>query len=234
MKNTTPDPLRRVFYWVLNMSQASKAMAKAIIDAAAPEFKYRTDEWMLFLCQDVLAGFGRNLDTPWDEYRLEKIRTLTALYAQLVIENPFSDVLGETYMEMVTGNKYLGQFFTPKPLATMCAQTTFNTIKQNGIVRILEPAAGSGVMLLAACEHINKAHRALDRVAITAIDLDGLCAHMTATQLLANSYIHATIGEITVLRGDALANKDFTVIAATPRIDVTAPLTVQQEEFCLA
>ena len=81
-----------------------------------------------------------------------------------------------------------------------------DAIPASRFIRVLEPAAGAGVMLLAACGVIVTTHgaAALRRCSFTAIDLDALCAQMTACQLLANGALHGALGELLVYRGNAL------------------------------
>lgn len=54
-----------------------------------------------------------------------------------------SDVLGELYTQWNMSNKYKGQFFTPKHVASFMAQITNPT---RG--RIIDQCCGSGVMLV--------------------------------------------------------------------------------------
>jgi hypothetical protein len=107
--------------------------------------------------------------------------------------------------------KWLGQFFTPQTVADCIAQITFHDLDlddepANRFIRVMEPASGAGVMLLAACQTVVAEHRAdaLRRFSFTAVDLDGLCAGMTACQLLANGTMHGAIGELVVYQGNVL------------------------------
>jgi hypothetical protein len=70
------------------------------IERLAGNGRYRGDEWLRWLTQDVLAGFGKRLDKPWDAYQHERLFMLSGLYAQLVAANPWQDILGPTYMEL--------------------------------------------------------------------------------------------------------------------------------------
>ena len=185
---------------------------------------YRPDEWLYFLCQDVLAGFGRRLQQPWDEERQEALYALSSLYGNLVGEHPWKDILGPTYMELGSSGqqRWLGQYFTPQTVASCMAEMQLADAELDAHlhsktrIRVMEPACGSGVMLLAACDGVQRHHgvSALQQFALTAIDLDCLCAEMTATQLLANATLHGALGEVHVYQGNALTHADMHVIVS--------------------
>ena len=206
------------------------------IERLAREGRYRPDEWLGFLVQDVLAGFGKRLERPWDEYQSERLRKLSKQYAQLVIDHPWQDILGTTYMELGSHGqrRWLAQYFSPQTVADCMAQIIFQDLDldeepANGFIRIMEPACGAGVMLLAACGLIATQHgpQALRRCSFTAIDLDGRCAGMTACQMLANGTIHGALGELVVYQGNALGpDSELEVVihwVATPRFERAEP-----------
>ncbi len=87
-----------------------------------------------------------------------------------------SDVLGELYMQWNMSNKYKGQFFTPKHVASFMAQITNPT---GG--RILDPSCGSGVMLVEAIKTMK--HDDLDKATFYGQDIDLTCVKMTALNL---------------------------------------------------
>ena len=199
------------------------------IERLSRDGRHRPDEWLRFLVEDVLAGFGKRLATPWSAYHQERLFRLSGRYARLVAENPWRDILGGTYMELAShGQKqWLGQFFTPHAVATLMAEISFNDLDldrhpKDRFITVLEPAAGAGVMLLAAGRLIAGRYGAdaLRRFSFTAIDLDGLCAGMTACQLIANATLHGAIGELVVYRGNSLGpESDLEVVihrVATP------------------
>jgi type I restriction-modification system DNA methylase subunit len=116
--------------------------------------------------------------------------------------------------------KYLGQFFTPWPIATLMSAMTMDDHPPDKLIRICEPACGSGVMMLA---FVNRALQqwgrdALQRLSVTCCDLDSYCARITAVQLVANCNLHnIQLAEILVLHGNSLLpwEKMDTVIHAT-------------------
>ena len=183
------------------------------IERLSRDGRHRPDEWLRFLVEDVLAGFGKRLETPWSEYHRECLFRLSGRYARLVAENPWRDILGGTYMELAShGQKqWLGQFFTPHAVASLTAEMSFHDLDlerhpNDRFVTVLEPAAGAGAMLLGAARVIAVRYGAdaLRRFSFTAVDLDGLCAGMTACQLLANATFHGALGEVVVYHGNSL------------------------------
>lgn len=87
-----------------------------------------------------------------------------------------SDVLGELYMQWNMSNKYSGQFFTPKHVASFMAQIT--NPKEG---RILDPCCGSGVMLVEVIKTMK--HEDLDKAVFYGQDIDLTCVKMTALNL---------------------------------------------------
>ena len=207
------------------------------IERLAADGHYRPDEWLRFLTMDVLAGFGQRLETPWDAYRTERLYALAQRYGALVAENPWQDMLGGAYMEMSSHGhrRWLGQYFTPAPIAACMARMTVHDLDLDAVpasrfVTVLEPASGAGAMLLAVCDAVatDFGPDALRRFSLTAIDLDPLCAQMTACQLLANGAFHGAVGELLVYRGNALsADSDLEAVihmAAAPRFERPEPI----------
>ncbi|NEX19858.1 N-6 DNA methylase [Thiorhodococcus mannitoliphagus] len=201
----------------------ARVLARELETLANRGHRYRPDEWLTFLCQDVLAGFGRRLAQPWDEERHERLFQLSRTYAALVAEHPWTDLLGAVYMELSSRGqqRWLGQFFTPPAVASCMAELQLadldDRLTTDGtLIRVLEPAAGSGVMLLALCQVVLKRHgrAALNRLSLTAVDLDPLCAAMTATQLLANAVLHGSLGELRVDHGNSLSGELFETLVA--------------------
>ena len=63
------------------------------------------------------------------------------------LDDPYSDILGEFFMNNITRGAN-GQYFTPMPICEMMAQMQFENTSEDG-KRVLDPACGSGRMLLA-------------------------------------------------------------------------------------
>lgn len=110
------------------------------------------------------------------------------------------DILGFIYMNFVVGNsqrKYSGQFFTPYPLAKFMSDAAFGTANkddeylktysENRLLKIAEPACGSGVMVMAAVEWLRRnapKFWATGNWFIHANDLDRTCTQMCQLNLM--------------------------------------------------
>lgn len=107
-------------------------------------------------------------------------------FAQLLLEmnKTQDDILGQVYMDWNISNKYRGQFFTPKHVASMMAKML------NPKGRILDPCCGSGVMLIEAIKTMDK--ETLEQSLICGQDIDITCVKMCALNLLffnVNGYV---------------------------------------------
>ena len=206
---------------------------QGLVDAMCKNHRYPAHDLFSWLLDDVLADLtGQRKKNPPPVEAIDDIRALASLYAECVIEAPCcDDVLGPVY-EAVSSQgqkKWMGQFFTPQTLARMMAKMTLGDVSprvdgDKGLTTVLEPASGSGVMVLAMCQEVIETHGkdALADWSLTAIDLGSYCARMTAAQLLANSIL--TLGELLVFQGNALfPEKELTVIVhgTAPHIDIT-------------
>lgn len=102
---------------------------------------------------------------------------------------PTCDFLGECFMAMELSSHWHGQFFTPWNLALMMATMVApdageEIIRTRGYVKVLEPAAGAGVMILGLAAAMRA--RGLNpqtQLHVTAVDVDPTAAHMTFIQL---------------------------------------------------
>jgi type I restriction enzyme M protein len=112
------------------------------------------------------------------------------------------DILGDFY-EIHLARKGISQFFTPWPICMFMAKS-FIEDKERGkdkrIQRVLDPCCGSGRMLLA----YHKAHG--QHHEFYGVDIDPLCAKMTALNLFLSGLFHSE-----ALCADALVPEDFNV-----------------------
>lgn len=177
--------------------------------------KYQPYQMLSWHVADVLAGFGlKPTEVPPSDVH-HWLFDQGAAYAEAVARHPFEDILGLTYQALASrGQKsHLGQFFTPLSVARLMANISGAGClglepRQGELLRMCEPASGSGALVLAALaemvEHHGPAWPA--RWSITTIDLDTLCARMCAAQVLSNLMIgRVDLGELVVYSGDALA-----------------------------
>lgn len=131
-------------------------------------------------------------------------------FAQLVVEmeervhsDTGNDVLGEFFEAHIShGSK--SQFFTPFPICTFMATATRDAqsdeMKEKKPLRILDPACGSGRMLLAAHKVYGAGHE------YYGIDIDRTCVKMAALNLFLHGMWHSE-----VMCADALRPDDFVI-----------------------
>jgi hypothetical protein len=99
-----------------------------------------------------------------------------------------TDILGETYMMLELGNARAGQFFTPYHVSRLMAMMTIGdggeAVKQDGFMRLQEPACGAGGMVIATAESLHDAGLNYQQAMhATCIDIDPCCVHMAYIQL---------------------------------------------------
>ncbi len=128
-------------------------------------------------------------------YKKSEVMTFADAFAALVVEmtgdgSGMVDVLGEYFMEFLSFGRN-GQFFTPMNICDMMARIT-NPV--TGPSRILDPACGSGRMLMSMAK--------LNRYAtFFGADCDANCAKMTVVNMCLNSMY----GEVAWM--DTLSNR---------------------------
>lgn len=177
---------------------------------------HSVDRWFDWLLDDCLAACGRRISEsrlPPSECR-EGLFELSKAYGKAAAERgPFEDVLGPIYMELASqyGKKRLGQYFTPVAVARMMSQINLlNGVPSEGLIKCCDPASGAGIMLLTTAEwfYLNQPE-ALSRLSLTGIDLDSICARMTALQIMAAIVIHQIqLGEVLVYHGNSLGGPE--------------------------
>lgn len=96
---------------------------------------------------------------------------------QQVMKETNDDILGQVYMQWNQNNKFRGQFFTPKNVASMMAHIT---APKGG--KILDPCCGSGIMLVEAIKTMT--NEELDKAVFYGQDIDLTCVKMCALNLL--------------------------------------------------
>lgn len=128
-------------------------------------------------------------------YKKSEVISFADAFAALVVEmtgdgSGMVDVLGEYFMEFLSFGRN-GQFFTPMNICDMMARIT-NPVHETH--RILDPACGSGRMLMSSAK--------LNRFAkFYGADCDSNCAKMTVINMCLNSMY----GEVAWM--DSLSNK---------------------------
>lgn len=187
--------------------------------------------WMLSSTLN-LWGLGEMAAVP--ENMQGQIKEAIEAYAEAgATGEPFEDILGPTYMALASNGKKsgLGQFFTPFPIASLMAQMVAHdtpALPADRLITACDPCSGSGVMMLALCNHICTGGASeLRRWSVTCCDLDAICAQMSAVQLMANCILHQVeLGEIVVFRGNSLKpwdSMEVIVHASAPGLSAPSP-----------
>lgn len=102
---------------------------------------------------------------------------------------PYSDVLGEYFMQCVGGNQKTGQYFSPTTICDFMAEITGDDEPVIG-KRVYDPACGSGRMLLSF------AKKNPDNL-FFGTDISQTCAHMSVL----NCFLNGLRAEITWANG---------------------------------
>lgn len=113
------------------------------------------------------------------------------LSSQVLYDVPFSDYLGEIYMQSETSSKATGQFFTPYDVSRLCAECAIgkqiveDAKEKDEILTLHEPTCGSGGMIIAAADVL---HNRFDfnysaNLLVECGDIDARCVHMSYLQL---------------------------------------------------
>lgn len=165
-------------------------------------------EWTLDEC--LSRSRHRHAEVPDDVQ--DAISKAADVIINALLEGPVGhDLLGEFYMLIRSRCKdpAFGQSFTLTPLsermASLQAPDSLPT-HGGGMLRLIEPACGSGAMLLAMLNVVTEQHgiNALRHLSLTAIDPDPLCAKMAGVQLLFYTLqVKAPIGEIQVYQSQS-------------------------------
>ena len=206
---------------------------KKLLAALDDGYRHAPHEMLSYFLSKIMTGLWGLPE--WQTVPPEvsvKIDEAVSEYGNLVTAlPPFSDILGPVYMEMRgKGSKQiLGQFFTPWTVASMMSRMTAGerpAAQEGRLIRICDPACGSGVMMLAFLNTVlsDWGPEYMRRISVTGCDLDAYCARMMAVQVLANCTQHGlTLGEVVVLRGNSLApwdNMDTILYASAPEIEI--------------
>lgn len=142
-----------------------------------------------------------------DEY-VETVHTLSegavrhatrgfgVLLQHFCVDDSYEDLLGPAYMMLAEnwGKERLGQYFTPWNVAVAMAEMTVadHDFDENPALSIMDPAVGSGVMLL-ACRHVvakRKGRNVASRLTLAGQDIDPVCVDMAKIQVMMTDDYH--------------------------------------------
>jgi type I restriction-modification system DNA methylase subunit len=138
-------------------------------------------------------------------YSKEQMSRMAELFAivTLGLQEEKTDFLGNIYSILGLGNKKLGQFFTPYNMARLMAEIAIDPkTESKRILKIYDPACGSGVMLIAVLG-LKEMHDTdfKKNILLVGQDIDVRCVHMSFIQL---SLLGAAA---IVIYGDTLTNE---------------------------
>lgn len=123
-------------------------------------------------------------------YKPEEVARFPKMLACLTLslEEGMSDCLGQLFMALELGNSGAGQFFTPYHVSVLMAKMLCGDAgqlcKERGFVRVMEPAAGAGGMVIATAEALrDEGINYQQAMHATCIDIDATAVHMAYVQL---------------------------------------------------
>ena len=146
-------------------------------------------------------------------YKPEELAKFSEMLGSLTtaLAEGTSDVLGRTFHDLELHNKWAGQYFSPYPLCQMIAKMTIADtadlemrISARGFVTAMEPAVGSGAMVIALAHEMCEAGvNYQQHLHVTAVDVDPKCVHMSYLQF---SLLHIPA---VIVHGNSLSLEEF-------------------------
>ncbi len=126
-------------------------------------------------------------------YSKEELNCYVSMFSELVLalednaDRP-KDVLGQVFHDLELHNHYTGQFFTPQYISDFMGDITAmgvgDTIANHGYCSLLEPASGSGTMVLGFAQAMRQqGYNYQKQLLVQAVDIDIRCVQMTYLQL---------------------------------------------------
>jgi len=155
--------------------------------------------------EEYLATIDKYKDS---ELRYEFPKAFGALVIEMeerITSSLGNDILGE-FFESHISNGRNGQFFTPQPVCDFMASITANKDERDAEeekgkpLRILDPACGSGRMLISSSRRIGPGHE------YYGIDIDRMCVKICALNLFLNGVWNSE-----VMCANALSPDDFVI-----------------------
>jgi hypothetical protein len=123
-------------------------------------------------------------------YEATEVAFFPQMLARVVqsLERGMHDCMGQLFMALELGDHWKGQYFTPYEVAYLMAELGTGdvgvAIEEKGYVRMNEPAAGAGAMVIALADSVqNKGFNYQQCLHVTAQDLDETAVHMAYIQL---------------------------------------------------
>ena len=184
---------------ILNAGRDSNKELRKIIDALS----HRRHRWQVF--QDFVEVSAIAISNSVDQvhrearearymeiigrYEKEECSMLAQALAWLVqnLEEETNDCLGKLFMELELHSHWHGQYFSPWPIASMMARLTLadsEHLLQKECITVHEPAAGSGVMVMAFAQALrDMGINYQQRMHAHVVDVEQTAVHMAYVQL---------------------------------------------------
>lgn len=184
---------------------------KELITALTSDPSHYPSDWLRAMLSAFKQMTGiEALAGPDDLSRHPTTAKCLEAYGKALEKNkPFTDILGPVYMELASKWKQasLAQFFTSQNVAVMMASMCGTAVEIPGrLTRVIDPACGSGCLILSYMQVIHRMGRPgeLKEFMFVGVDLDPVCADMTAVQVIANCNLYKLeVGELIVVRGNS-------------------------------
>jgi hypothetical protein len=151
-------------------------------------------------------------------YEKEEASMLAQALAWLVqnLEDETNDCLGKLFMELELHSHWHGQYFSPWPIASMMARLTLadsEHLLQKEFITVHEPAAGSGVMVMAFAQALrDMGINYQQRMHAHVVDVEQTAVHM--------AYVQLSLMNIPalVIHGNSLSLQEWSVWATPAHI----------------
>ncbi len=130
-----------------------------------------------------------------NSYSKKEQELFTKMFAELIMmyeeSNEIVDILGPIYMSTKSKDKKLGQVFTPEHIAEFIAEIDVGKtedlktkIKNNGFITVMDPACGSGGLVLAYAKTLKKHNiNYQSDLLVDVTDISDICVYMVYIQL---------------------------------------------------
>lgn len=141
-------------------------------------------DWVDMLMAVTMAGRGEHIyQAAIEPYTPEELDGFQEAFAHLMLamDDTQTEALGDTYMLLGMNSENLAQHFTPHSASEMMANLTVeSTEPEDGVIKIVDPACGSGRLLVGAGSFL---HDEDETGHFVGVDKDGLCAKMAAVNM---------------------------------------------------
>ena len=146
-----------------------------------------------------------------------------------ILPSEYAEKCGVAYIDTQSKGVIakLGQYFTPHPIAKLIVQN-FNLTNLGQSIKILDPGAGSGILICALCEELVKLPNKPLQVNVTAYEIDKA---LIPTLKKGLNYLKKWLAESGVDMKIKVVNKDFVLSNASALNHVTQSQLFNQQRF---